>query len=58
LDWTKPTDNNAPPHLAEDYMQRREAPHKELIWFEYSGHSPWVEEWEKVVDVMVNTVLK
>jgi pimeloyl-ACP methyl ester carboxylesterase len=50
-------DVNAPPALAEDYIQGLEAPHKEIIWFEHSGHSPWVEEAEKVVDVMVNTVL-
>lgn len=51
-------DVNAPPELAEDYLQRLEAPYKELIWFEHSGHSPWVEESEKMVDVMVNLVFK
>lgn len=51
-------DVNAPPALVEDYLKRLEAPHKELIWFEHSGHSPWVEESGKVMDVMVNTVLK
>jgi pimeloyl-ACP methyl ester carboxylesterase len=50
-------DINAPPHLAEDYLQVLEAPQKSLIWFEHSGHSPWVEESQKVVDVMVNQVL-
>ena len=50
-------DVNAPPALAEDYLQKLEAPHKELIWFEHSGHSPWVDEADKVVDVMVNKVL-
>lgn len=50
-------DVNAPPKLAEDYLQKLEAPHKQLIWFEHSGHSPWVDEAGKVVDVMVNTVL-
>lgn len=50
-------DVNAPPALAEDYLQKLEAPHKELIWFEHSGHSPWVDEAGKVVDVMVNKVL-
>lgn len=50
-------DVNAPPYLVEDYLQRLEAPRIELIWFEHSGHSPWVEESAKVVDVMVNTVL-
>jgi pimeloyl-ACP methyl ester carboxylesterase len=50
-------DINAPPYLVEDYMQRLEAPHKELIWFEHSGHSPWVDESEKVVDLLVNKIL-
>ena len=51
-------DVNAPPHLVEDYMRTFDAPHKELIWFEHSGHSPWQEEPAKTVDVMVNTVLR
>lgn len=50
-------DVNAPPYLVEDYLQKLDAPHKEIIWFEHSGHSPWVEEPEKTIDVMVNTVL-
>lgn len=50
-------DVNAPPYLVEDYLQKLDAPHKELIWFEHSGHSPWVEEPAKAVDVLVNTVL-
>ncbi|MDX1417036.1 MAG: alpha/beta hydrolase [Candidatus Promineifilaceae bacterium] len=49
-------DVNAPPYLVEDYLQALQAPHKELIWFENSGHSPWVEESQKVVDVLVNKV--
>jgi pimeloyl-ACP methyl ester carboxylesterase len=50
-------DVNAPPELVEDYLQMLDAPHKELIWFEHSGHSPWVEEPQKVMDVMINRVL-
>jgi pimeloyl-ACP methyl ester carboxylesterase len=50
-------DVNAPPALVEDYMTTLQAPQKELIWFEHSGHSPWVDEADKLVDVMVNTVL-
>jgi hypothetical protein len=34
-----------------------EAPHKNLIWFENSGHTPLYEEPTHFVDVMVNTVL-
>ena len=51
-------DVNAPPALIEEYYELLDAPHKEIVWFERSGHSPWVSESEKFVDVMVNTVLK
>lgn len=47
-------DINAPPYLVEDYAQGLEAPHKELIWFEHSGHSPWVDEAQKMVDLLIN----
>ena len=50
-------DVNAPPALIEEYYKLLDAPHKELIWFERSGHSPWVSESERFMDVMVNTVL-
>lgn len=50
-------DVNAPPHLVEEYMDVLQAPHKELIWMERSGHSPWVDEAPKVIDVIVNKVL-
>jgi Asp-tRNA(Asn)/Glu-tRNA(Gln) amidotransferase A subunit family amidase len=30
---------------------------KELIWFERSGHNPWVTESARSVDVVVNKVL-
>lgn len=49
-------DVNAPPYLVEEYMQVLETPYKELIWFEHSGHSPWVDESENVIDVLVNRV--
>jgi pimeloyl-ACP methyl ester carboxylesterase len=50
-------DVNAPPVLAEEYYEILNAPHQELIWFERSGHNPWVNESERFVDVIVNTVL-
>jgi pimeloyl-ACP methyl ester carboxylesterase len=50
-------DVNAPTELTEEYYQLLDAPHKELIWFEHSGHNPWVHESARFVDVMVNTVL-
>lgn len=49
-------DVNAPPHLAEDYLEKLKAPHKELIWFEHSGHSPWVDESEKFIELMKKIV--
>ena len=50
-------DVNAPPVLAEEYFELLNAPHKELIWFERSGHNPWVTESDKFVYVIVNKVL-
>jgi hypothetical protein len=50
-------DVNAPPKLTEEYFNLLTAPHKELIWFEHSGHSPWMNESAKFIDVMVNKVL-
>jgi CubicO group peptidase (beta-lactamase class C family) len=50
-------DVNAPPKLTEEYFNLLSAPHKELIWFERSGHNPWVNESAKFVDVVVNKAL-
>lgn len=50
-------DVNAPPVLAEEYFELLNAPYKEFIWFEYSGHNPWVTESTEFVDVVVNKVL-
>jgi pimeloyl-ACP methyl ester carboxylesterase len=50
-------DVNAPPVLAEEYYGLLDAPHKELIWFERSGHNPWVTESDLFVEEVVNTVL-
>ncbi len=50
-------DVNAMTPLAEEYFKMLEAPHKELIWFEDSAHTPLWDEPDHFVDVMVNTVL-
>jgi pimeloyl-ACP methyl ester carboxylesterase len=50
-------DVNAPPVLTEQYFEVLNAPHKELIWFEHSGHNPWVTESGAFVDVIVNKIL-
>jgi pimeloyl-ACP methyl ester carboxylesterase len=42
-------DVNAPTVLAEDYIRALDAPEKGIVWFEYSGHSPWINERDKFV---------
>jgi pimeloyl-ACP methyl ester carboxylesterase len=51
-------DINASPEMAEEYFNAIEAPHKEFIWFEHSGHEVWRNEPDKLADLMVNVVLK
>jgi pimeloyl-ACP methyl ester carboxylesterase len=41
----------------ERYYQVLQAPHKELIWFDQSGHTPTGYESNKVVDALVNHIL-
>ena len=50
-------DVNAMASLVKRYYTVLDAPHKELIWFEQSGHDPLYEESGKFVDLMVNRVL-
>ncbi len=50
-------DSNAPTWLTEDYYNRLEAPAKQLIYFEDSGHGMIWQEADRFFDVMVNTVL-
>ena len=50
-------DRTTSPKLTEEYFNLLTAPHKELIWFEQSGHGPWMNEPAKFIDVMVNKVL-
>lgn len=45
-------DLNAPLSLAEDYYKKLEAPIKEIIWFEHSGHNPWINEQERFAEVV------
>lgn len=40
-------DMNTPAELVEGWFEKIEAPHKELIWFENSGHNPMGDEPEK-----------
>jgi pimeloyl-ACP methyl ester carboxylesterase len=50
-------DVNAPPVLAEEYYELLSAPHKELLWFDHSGHNPWVTESSRFEEVIVDKVL-
>lgn len=45
-------DLNAPRSLAEDYYDKLAAPEKEIIWFEHSGHNPWINEREHFAEVV------
>lgn len=49
-------DINAPTALTEEYFELLNAPEKELIWFEHSGHSPWVNERNKFVKEVVDLI--
>ncbi len=42
-------DINAPTSLAEEYITVLDAPEKKIVWFEHSGHSPWINESERFV---------
>jgi proline iminopeptidase len=45
------------PSLVVDYAQTIKAPHKEVIWFDDSGHFPFFEEKQKFKDELVQRVL-
>ncbi|MBQ6334685.1 MAG: alpha/beta hydrolase [Erysipelotrichaceae bacterium] len=40
-------DMNTPAELVEEWFEQLEAPYKELIWFENSGHNPMGDEPER-----------
>jgi pimeloyl-ACP methyl ester carboxylesterase len=50
-------DINAPVALTEEYYELLDAPHKQIVWFEHSGHTPWVSESDRFVEAMVETIL-
>jgi hypothetical protein len=41
-------------NTVEQYYAVLEAPHKEIVWFEHSGHTPWVSESDRFVEAMAN----
>lgn len=50
-------DVNAPTVLAEEYVQVLDAPGKGIVWFEHSGHSPWINERDKFVREVLSCFL-
>ncbi len=46
-------DLNAPLALAEEYYELLAAPEKKIVWFEHSGHSPWINESEKFIEELM-----
>ena len=45
------------PVLAHEYFDRINAPEKQFVWFEKSGHFPFAGEPEKFTDFLVETML-
>lgn len=50
-------DINAPTALVEEYERILTAPEKKLIWFEHSGHSPWINERDKFAEEVLSCLL-
>jgi pimeloyl-ACP methyl ester carboxylesterase len=46
-------DVNAPAELVQQYFDVLNAPVKELVWFEHSGHSPWINESDRFVEELL-----
>lgn len=51
-------DWNVPSVLVEEFVKKIHAPHKEMIWFENSGHGPLEEEPEKFNSIMIKKLIK
>ncbi|WP_413303171.1 alpha/beta hydrolase [Bacillus sp. 1P10SD] len=49
-------DYSLPSELAEQYMLNLEAPKKEIVWFEQSGHMPQYEETEKYQEQLLRVL--
>ena len=50
-------DINAPVSLTQEYYDLLDAPQKEIVWFEHSGHSPWMNESKLFVSQTVRVFL-
>ena len=50
-------DTVTPPEIAERFLEKLRAPHKEKVWFEHSAHCPHLEESERLAQVLAERVL-
>ncbi|NLK64400.1 MAG: alpha/beta hydrolase [Tissierellia bacterium] len=51
-------DVNAPTVLVEEYVQALNAPYKEIVWFEHSGHNPWINERDMYIEEVLSCLLE
>ncbi len=51
-------DYQTPFEILERYFATLKAPHKEIVWFENSGHMPNLDEPEVYQDKLIQVVLK
>lgn len=51
-------DENTPASLVEDYFEVIKAPHKELIWFDKSGHNPLGDEPERFKALLIDRLIQ
>ena len=51
-------DVNAPVELVEEYADLLDAPKKQIVWFEHSGHSPWINERDFFVQDVLTVFLE
>jgi pimeloyl-ACP methyl ester carboxylesterase len=50
-------DPYCPPSLILAYNENINAPHKEFVWFDNSGHFPFFEEQQKLANELVRRIL-
>lgn len=46
-------DVNAPTALVEEYVTIVNAPVKKIVWFEHSGHNPWINESNAFIEELL-----
>lgn len=50
-------DNLVPAQVTEEYFRILQAPRKQWIWFDKSGHLPFYDEPKRFMDALIDTVL-